>query len=215
MNIFETIRGLPVWASVLLAVTVSFVLLALVNYSIALFVERRRPPTGRFIEGNGVRLRHGSGREQAEPTVWQPLDTRCDHDGRWRQGQPTQTGRQAERRDPGWHAADPARDWAHDSSRRHAAGGRRYRRSRSKICRERVAPGRGLWFGPQTRELTPRVLGCGVEQGRPAAWLTMSAFGNCEIGLGDRHGPIVLKKLKLPPWQNCREGPPHIAFGWE
>ena len=47
------------------------------------------------------------------------------------------------------------------------------------------------------------------------AWLTVSAFGNCEIGLGDRHGPIVLQKLKLSPWQNCREGPPHIAFGWE
>jgi hypothetical protein len=65
MNIFETIHGLPVWASVLLAVTVSFVLLALVNYSIALFVERRRPPTGRFIEVNGVRLHYtdeGAGR---------------------------------------------------------------------------------------------------------------------------------------------------------
>src|SRR4051794_233605 len=141
---------------------------------------------------------HGSGREQAEPTVWQPLDTRCHHDGRWRQGHPTQTGRQAERRDPGWHAADPARDWAHDSSRRHAAGGRRYRRSRSKICRERVARGRGLWFGPQTRELTPRVLGCGVEQGRPAPWLTMSAFGNCEIGLGDRHKVEATALAKLP-----------------
>jgi pimeloyl-ACP methyl ester carboxylesterase len=65
MGIVETIRGLPVWASVLLAVTVSFVLLALVNYSIALFVERRRPPTGRFIEVNGVRLHYtdeGAGR---------------------------------------------------------------------------------------------------------------------------------------------------------
>src|SRR3954468_7627100 len=123
MNIFETIRGLPVWASVLLAVTVSFVLLALVNYSIALFVERRRPPTGRFIEVNGVRLRHGSGREQAEPTVWQPLDTRCDHDGRWRQGHPTQTGGQAETGDSGWHAANPARDWPQNPSRRHAPGG--------------------------------------------------------------------------------------------
>ena len=29
-----------------------------------------------------------------------------------------------------------------------------------------------------------------------------------EFGLGDRHGPIELKKLKLPLWQNCREGPP-------
>jgi hypothetical protein len=53
MDIFETIHGLPVLASILLAITVSFVLLALVNYSIALFVERRRPPTGRFIEVNG------------------------------------------------------------------------------------------------------------------------------------------------------------------
>src|SRR3954451_9520784 len=65
MNIFETIHGLPVWASVLLAVTVSFVLLALVNYSIALFVERRRPPTCRFIEVSGSRLHYtdeGAGR---------------------------------------------------------------------------------------------------------------------------------------------------------
>jgi hypothetical protein len=37
MDIFETIPGLPFWASVLLAVMVSFVLLALVNYSIELF----------------------------------------------------------------------------------------------------------------------------------------------------------------------------------
>jgi pimeloyl-ACP methyl ester carboxylesterase len=65
MNIFETMHGLPVWASVLLAITAALVLLAVVNYSIALLTERRRPPTGRFIEVNGVRLHYadeGAGR---------------------------------------------------------------------------------------------------------------------------------------------------------
>ena len=65
MNIFEILHGLPVWASVLLAITAALVLLAVVNYSIALLTERRRPPTGRFIEVNGVRLHHtdqGAGR---------------------------------------------------------------------------------------------------------------------------------------------------------
>jgi pimeloyl-ACP methyl ester carboxylesterase len=65
MDIFESIHGLPVLASILLAITVSFVLLALVNYSIALLAERRRPPTGRFIEVNGARLHYtdqGAGR---------------------------------------------------------------------------------------------------------------------------------------------------------
>ena len=65
MNIFEILHGLPVWASVLLAITAALVLLAVVNYSIALLAERRRPPTGRFIEVNGVRLHHtdqGAGR---------------------------------------------------------------------------------------------------------------------------------------------------------
>jgi pimeloyl-ACP methyl ester carboxylesterase len=65
MNIFEILHGLPVWASVLLAITAALVLLAVVNYSIALLTERRRPPTGRFIEANGVRLHYtdqGAGR---------------------------------------------------------------------------------------------------------------------------------------------------------
>jgi pimeloyl-ACP methyl ester carboxylesterase len=65
MNILETIHGLPVWASVLLAITAALVLLALVNYSIALLAERRRPPTGRFVEVNGARLHYtdqGAGR---------------------------------------------------------------------------------------------------------------------------------------------------------
>jgi pimeloyl-ACP methyl ester carboxylesterase len=65
MNIFETIHGLPVWASVLLAITAALVLLAVVNYSIALLAERLCPPTGRFLEVNGARLHYtdqGAGR---------------------------------------------------------------------------------------------------------------------------------------------------------
>ena len=65
MDMFETFHGLPVWAAVLLAITAALVLLALVNYSIALLAERRRPPTGRFIEVNGASLHYtdqGAGR---------------------------------------------------------------------------------------------------------------------------------------------------------
>jgi pimeloyl-ACP methyl ester carboxylesterase len=58
MDIFETLHGLPFWASVLLAISAVLVLLALVNYSIALLAERRHPPTGRFLEVNGTRLHY-------------------------------------------------------------------------------------------------------------------------------------------------------------
>src|SRR5215211_843332 len=68
MNLFDSIHTLPVWLSVLLAVTVTFAVLALVNHAVARLAERRHPPAGTFIEVDGVRL-HYSDRGTGRPVV--------------------------------------------------------------------------------------------------------------------------------------------------
>lgn len=68
MNLFDSIHTLPVWLSVLLAVTAIFAVLALVNSAVARWAERRHPPAGTFIEVDGVRL-HYSDRGTGRPIV--------------------------------------------------------------------------------------------------------------------------------------------------
>src|SRR5919199_515382 len=68
MNPFGSLHTLPVWLSVLLAVTVIFAALALVNHAVARLVERRHPPAGTFIEVDGVRL-HYSDRGTGRPIL--------------------------------------------------------------------------------------------------------------------------------------------------
>jgi len=68
MNLFDSIHTLPVWLSVLLAVTAIFAVLALVNHAVARLAERRHPPAGTFIKVDGVRL-HYSDRGTGRPIV--------------------------------------------------------------------------------------------------------------------------------------------------
>lgn len=68
MNPFDTIHGLPIWLSILLAVIALYVVLAIVNYAVARLAERRHPPAGTFIEVNGVRL-HYSDRGTGRPIL--------------------------------------------------------------------------------------------------------------------------------------------------
>src|SRR5215203_5207369 len=68
MNLFDSIQALPVWVSVLLAVTAIFAVLALVNSAVARLAERRHPPAGTFIDVDGVRL-HYSDRGAGRPVV--------------------------------------------------------------------------------------------------------------------------------------------------
>ena len=68
MNLFDSIHALPVWLSVLLAVTAIFAVLALVNQAVARLAERRHPPAGTFIKVDGVRL-HYSDRGTGRPIV--------------------------------------------------------------------------------------------------------------------------------------------------
>ncbi len=69
MNLFDSIHTLPVWLSVLLAVTAIFAVLALVNHAVARLAERRHPPAGAFIKVDGVRL-HYSDRARGVPSSY-------------------------------------------------------------------------------------------------------------------------------------------------
>jgi pimeloyl-ACP methyl ester carboxylesterase len=65
MNASESLQHLPLWLIIFLVGVVILVLLALVNYAVACLAERRHPPTGSFMEVDGVRLHYsdrGTGR---------------------------------------------------------------------------------------------------------------------------------------------------------
>jgi pimeloyl-ACP methyl ester carboxylesterase len=68
MTFSETVQGLPLWLSIVLAVVAVLVLLAIVNYAVARWAERRHPPTGAFLEVDGARL-HYSDRGAGRPVV--------------------------------------------------------------------------------------------------------------------------------------------------
>ena len=68
MNPLENIQGMPTWLSVLLIVALVLVVLAVVNYAVARWAERRHPPEGKFIEVDGTRL-HYSDRGAGRPVV--------------------------------------------------------------------------------------------------------------------------------------------------
>ncbi len=68
MNSLETTQGLPLWLSVLLAVAAVLIVLALVNYAVARWAERRHPPRGAFLEVDGTKL-HYSDRGAGRPVV--------------------------------------------------------------------------------------------------------------------------------------------------
>jgi pimeloyl-ACP methyl ester carboxylesterase len=68
MNLLDSTQGMPLWLSIPLAVVAILALLALVNYAVARWAERRHPPEGKFIEVDGARL-HYSDRGSGRPVV--------------------------------------------------------------------------------------------------------------------------------------------------
>jgi pimeloyl-ACP methyl ester carboxylesterase len=68
MNLPDSTQGMPTWLSVLLIVTLVLVVLAIVNYAVARWAERRHPPEGKFLEVDGTRL-HYSERGTGRPVV--------------------------------------------------------------------------------------------------------------------------------------------------
>src|SRR3954453_11943962 len=68
VSLFETIQDQPTWLVVLLIGVVLLAILALVNYGVARLAEHRHPPTGSFMEVDGVRL-HYSDRGTGRPIV--------------------------------------------------------------------------------------------------------------------------------------------------
>ena len=68
MNTLDSAQGLPTWLSILLAIAVVLALLAVVNYAVARWAERKHPPTGAFLDVDGARL-HYSDRGTGRPVV--------------------------------------------------------------------------------------------------------------------------------------------------
>src|SRR3954463_1458760 len=68
MSLFDSLQGLPLWLALLLVVAATLALLALVNFAVARWAERRHPPAGTFIKVDGVRL-HYSDRGTGRPVV--------------------------------------------------------------------------------------------------------------------------------------------------
>ena len=68
MSFFEIVRDLPFWLVIFLVFVAIMALLALVNVLVALVAEHRHPPTGAFLEVDGVRL-HYSDRGTGRPVV--------------------------------------------------------------------------------------------------------------------------------------------------
>ena len=68
MNLLDSAQGMPTWLLVLLIVALVLVLLAVLNYAVARWAERRHPPEGKFIEVDGTRL-HYSDRGTGRPVV--------------------------------------------------------------------------------------------------------------------------------------------------
>jgi pimeloyl-ACP methyl ester carboxylesterase len=68
MNPLDSTQGMPTWLSVLLIIALVLVVLAIVNYAVARWAERKHPPEGKFIEVNGTRL-HYSDRGTGRPVV--------------------------------------------------------------------------------------------------------------------------------------------------
>src|SRR5215211_5459373 len=68
MNPLENIQCIPTWLSVLLIVALVLLALAVANYAVARWAERRHPPEGKFIEVDGTRL-HYSDRGAGRPVV--------------------------------------------------------------------------------------------------------------------------------------------------
>jgi pimeloyl-ACP methyl ester carboxylesterase len=68
MNLLDSTQGMPLWLSIPLAVVAVLVLLAVVNYAVARWAERKHPPKGAFLEVDGTRL-HYSDRGTGRPVV--------------------------------------------------------------------------------------------------------------------------------------------------
>ncbi len=68
MSLFDTVRDLPFWLAVPLAIVAVLGVLALVNHAVARWAERRHPPAGKFMEVDGARL-HYSDRGTGRPVV--------------------------------------------------------------------------------------------------------------------------------------------------
>lgn len=68
MDPFGNMQDLSTWQAVLLAVAIILVVLAVANYAVARWAERRNPPKGSFIEVDGVRL-HYSDRGTGPPVL--------------------------------------------------------------------------------------------------------------------------------------------------
>src|SRR5829696_3504372 len=68
MNPLDSTQGMPTWLSILLIIALVLVVLAIVNYAVARWAERKHPPEGKFIEVNGTRL-HYNDRGTGRPVV--------------------------------------------------------------------------------------------------------------------------------------------------
>jgi pimeloyl-ACP methyl ester carboxylesterase len=68
MNLLDSTQDMPTWLSILLVVALVLILLAVVNYAVARWAERKHPPEGAFLEVNGTRL-HYSDRGTGRPVV--------------------------------------------------------------------------------------------------------------------------------------------------
>lgn len=68
MDLFGNMQDLSTWQAVLPAVAIILVVLAVANYAVARWAERRNPPKGSFIEVDGVRL-HYSDRGTGPPVL--------------------------------------------------------------------------------------------------------------------------------------------------
>ena len=65
---FSSLHDLSAWQETLLACAAILIILAVVNYVLARNAERQHPPTGSFIEVDGIRL-HYSDRGAGPPIL--------------------------------------------------------------------------------------------------------------------------------------------------
>jgi pimeloyl-ACP methyl ester carboxylesterase len=68
MELFGSMQNISTWQAVLLAATIILIVLAVANNAAAKWAERRNPPTGSFLEVDGVRL-HYSDRGTGPPVL--------------------------------------------------------------------------------------------------------------------------------------------------
>src|SRR5436305_51751 len=69
MDPFSNFQHLSAWQDALLTCVVVLIVLAVVNYALARQAERKHPPTGSFIEVDGIKLHYSDRGQGRDPDI--------------------------------------------------------------------------------------------------------------------------------------------------